>query len=143
MLDRLSEKWSLLEMKHRTSKSATDDFWDMAKNMFPKLHRARMNEMNSRNVPKFQWQRRKLHKQEVPPITLKTAFMHKETKEVTVVEGDKTPLRRFNPRIYTKLYEVATMEVIINSFIYVNRCMLLEPSTFEILRIRIKKYFIC
>lgn len=38
--------------------------------------------------------------------------MKKDTKELVFVEGEKTPVSRFNPGQYEKLYEVATVEVI-------------------------------
>ena len=112
VLDDLTKKWILLEGKHRTSKSASDDFWLLAKEAFPKLHRAKISGRVSKNIPKFTSLRRKMYKSKVPKITLKIGYQNRETKEITVIEGEKTPSSRFNPQEYEKLYEVATVEVI-------------------------------
>ena len=107
MLQKLSEDWMDLELKHRCSKRASDDFWNLAKEVFPKLHRAKTNARIYREVPLFTSQRRK-----VPPVKLEIWYLNKETQEEVVVEGHKTPVSRFNPTYFDKLYEVATVEVI-------------------------------
>ena len=113
VLNDLSEKWIQLEMKHRTSKRATDDFWLLAKEAFPKLYRAKLDGNVHKPIPQFPSQRIKLIKKTVPPINLKLAYLNKETNEIEVVEGEKTPVSKYNPRQYEKLFEVATVQVII------------------------------
>ena len=108
----------LLEIHHHCSKSATNDFWQLAKEAFPRLHRAKINEMVPQNIPKFPYQREKLQKAKVPKINLKIGYLNKETNEEVVVEGDKTPVSRFNPQLFQKQYEVATVEVHKNLIIY-------------------------
>ena len=69
-----------------------------------------------RDIPQFTSQRRRLYKSKVPQLNLKIVYMDKETKEIEVWEGQKTPVSRFHPRKYEKLYEVATVEVNLGIF---------------------------
>lgn len=64
-----------------------------------------------RPMPKLRSQRQKLYKDNVPDIKMEIAYCNKETDQVTVVEADKTPLSRFNPRKFEKLYEVTSVQV--------------------------------
>lgn len=98
-------------MKHRTSKSASDDFWELAKIAFPQLYKAKTDDMVYKDIPKFISQRRKLYREQVPPIKLEIAFQNKDTEEIIVVEGSTTPVSRFHPRKFRKLFEVSTVEV--------------------------------
>ena len=102
-----------LEIKHRCSKRASDDFWALAKEAFPKLHRAKIDAGVYREIPLFTSLRRKLYKNKVPPVKLEIGYLNKTTKERVTVEGQKTPVSRFNPNEYEKLYEVATVEVML------------------------------
>ena len=43
-------------------------------------------------------------------------YKHKESGEIVLYEGDKTPVKRFNPREYEKLCEVASVKVKIYRF---------------------------
>lgn len=111
LLKDLSRKWLDLEVHHCTSKSASEDFWELAKKAFPKLHKAKIDAMIFQDIPKFNNQRLKLYKNNVPPINLKNAYLNKATKEIVVVEGKKNPVSQFDPRQFEKIYEVATVEV--------------------------------
>lgn len=114
LLDDLAKKWISLEMKHEVSKSASNDFWSLSKKAFPKLYEARIDQMVYRDIPDFPYQRNKLQKDNVPPISIETGFLNKENEEVIVVESEKSP-SKFNTPQYTKLYEVATIKVCIIS----------------------------
>ena len=110
----LTEKWLNLEIHHhKTSKSGSEDFWNLAKDFFPKLARARINEMVYKPIPKLKYQRKKMYKDNVPPIEMDFGYENKETCELTTFKSDKTPLKRFNPRQYQKVFEVATVKVIL------------------------------
>ena len=39
--------------------------------------------------------------------------MKKDTEEITIINAEKTPKKLFNPAQYQKLFEVATVKVII------------------------------
>lgn len=106
--------WIGLEMKHRTSKTCSEEFWDLAKSAFHKLHRARIDDMIFKPIPKLRSQRDKLNNDRVPDINMKIGYKKKETDdEIVIVEGDKTPHKKYNPREYQKLFEVASVQVII------------------------------
>ena len=104
----------IIEMHHRVSKSASEDFWKLALSMFPRLHRAKITDGIYKRIPQFQNQRKKLFAAKVPKITLKTAYQNKETEEITEVESTKDPGSQFNPHHYKKLYESAKVEVMKN-----------------------------
>ena len=90
---------------------ASDDFWSLAKEAFPKLHRAKVDAGLYKDLPQLKSQRQKMFKQKVPPIRLKHCYLNKETNEIVIVEGAKTPVSRFNPAKFEKLFEVAAVEV--------------------------------
>ena len=79
MLESLSKKWLTLEMKHRTSQIASEEFWELAKETFPKLYRAKTEDMEYKDMPKFVSQRRKLFRENVPPVKLEIAYLNKDT----------------------------------------------------------------
>lgn len=64
-------------------------------------------------IPQLRSQRTKIDDDNVPDINLKIGYMNKESKEVTIINSDKVPKKQFNPREYEKLFEVATVQVII------------------------------
>lgn len=111
LLHWMTKEWLLLEMKHRTSKSASNDFWALSSKVFPKLHRAKIEGMVFKPIPNIRYQREKMMKETVPDITLEIGYLNKTTEEVTVVKANKTPKSRFSPRTYMKLFEVATVQV--------------------------------
>lgn len=118
LLTKLVEKWLVMEVKHRTSKCASEDFWDLAKDFFPKIARARIQEMVYKPIPKLRSQRNKTNDDNVPDINLEIGFSKKDNEEVTIVNEDTTPLKRFHPEQYNKLFEVATVQVIIYDHIH-------------------------
>lgn len=121
LLHNLIKEWMSLESRHNVSKSAADDFWNLSKDWFPRLHRARINQMVYKPIPKLRYQRQKMSKNHVPPIHLEIGYLNKETNEMVVVRGDKTPTSRFNPMQFEKKYEAATVKVILTVVIY-DRC---------------------
>lgn len=58
-----------------------------------------------------------MYKEKLPPVKMEICYLHKVTKERITVEGEKTPVSRFDPMVFEKLYEVATVEVIIYLFL--------------------------
>lgn len=111
ILNNLTKDWILLENRHRVSKSASEDFWRLASSAFPKLHKARIDEVVYKRVPQFQNQRKKMYDTKVPNINLKIGYKNLETDEISVVESSATPLSKYPPRKYQKLFEVATVKV--------------------------------
>lgn len=111
LLHEFSKQWLTLELGHKASKAASDEFWELSKKFFSKLYRLKIEEMIYKDVPQFTCQRRKLYNQYVPKVSMEFGYEHKETKEITVIHSEKTPVSRFNPQEYTKLYEAATVKV--------------------------------
>lgn len=111
LLNDLTKKWSDLEVKHQTSKTGSEEFWDLAKSYFPKLHRARIEEMVYKPIPKLKSQRNKVYNDNVPPINLEIGYINRETEDLTVVNVDKTPIKQFRPNQYEKVFEVASVKV--------------------------------
>lgn len=112
LLKELVEHWLSLEMRHRVSKSASEDFWDLSKKFFPKLHKARIEDMVYKPIPKLRSQRNKINAEKVPPIHMAIGYLNKETDEMTVVKGSKNPKSNFDPRTFEKKFEIASVKVI-------------------------------
>lgn len=112
LLEKLSEKWITLEINHRMSKTASNELWELAKSTFPRLHRAKMEERVCKKIPKFPTLRDKLYATHVPKIRMEIAYKNKETGGITIIEDAlSTPVTRFHPHLYEKLYESAKVEV--------------------------------
>ena len=43
---------------------------------------------------------------------METGFINKETNQITIIEGDKTPRNRFPPSKFEKIFEIASVQVI-------------------------------
>ena len=102
----------MAEVGHHISKSASDELWTIASKFFHRLQSAKVQEMNTKPIPKFTSLRRQMYDNGVPKINLKIVYEDKETEEVIVVEADHTPVGKYPAKMYRKLYEVATVEVI-------------------------------
>ena len=111
--DELAKSWLLTEINHHVSKSASNSFWNVADQFFHKLYKAKEGEGITKKVPQFTQSRNKLNANNVPEIKMQVAYKHKETGEISLVESvDSTPTSQYPPNVYTKIYEVASVEVI-------------------------------
>lgn len=110
ILNDLSKQWLLNEVNHRVSKEASNKFWEISNRMFHQLYLAKENQ--GRKIPQFPQLRTKLYENEVPDIKLSIGYECKETGEITVVEDvSSTPVSKFPPATYRKLYETAYVSV--------------------------------
>ena len=116
ILEKLSEKWLLAEIDHCTSKTASNSFWRIAAEFFPKLQHAREIQNVTRKIPQFKHIRTKLYDKEVPDVNLEIGYRDKETGEIIIVQSQVTPKSRFPPHQYEKLYETASVKVLFFSF---------------------------
>ena len=106
----------VLEIDHKVSKTASDSFWSLSKSWLPKIHEKRTP--TSRKIPQFRSLREKLSETYVPKIKMDVGYLFKSTGDIIILTDlDSTPVNRFKPDEYTKLYESASVEVII-SIIY-------------------------
>lgn len=112
-LNKISEKWIMVELKHRVSKAASEEFWDVAAEKFHDLQRAKIKDEVPRPIPKFVSLRNKLYKQKVPNIIVEEVYQHRESEEIISVgsntKGPSPP--KYSSNEYLKLYEVATVKV--------------------------------
>lgn len=120
----LKAKWLLTEQEHTASKTASDMFWKLSMEYFPRLEAAHGKR---KNTPQFNSIRRKMYLDVLPPIQIEIGFKNKATGDIVVVNDTITPLKRFPNSNYEKLYEIGTVKVssiITNYIIYVspNRC---------------------
>ena len=111
--DKLVRDWTMTELNHHVSKAAANSFWQVADQHFHKLYEAKEREGISKKVPKFMQVRKNLYDKQVPQVSMQVAYKHKVTGEISLVETiDSTPTSQYPPDVYTKLYEVASVEVI-------------------------------
>ena len=111
LLAHFAEEWMLNEVNHKVSKSASSDFWNVAAKWMFSISSAFNNEKKNK-FPKFGHIRKKLKKQYVPRISLDTAFINKETKELTIAEDtERIPVKDFPPDKFEKVFEIASVQV--------------------------------
>ena len=102
----------LLELRHHVSKTASNEFWSTAVKLLPKLTEAKRIAQSRRRIPQFRSIRKKIYKENVPDIFIEVAYQHKETGDIIILQDlDKTPVNRFPPSIYKKLYETVRVNV--------------------------------
>lgn len=108
----LSKDWLFLELKHRVSKTATQEFWSLALKSFPKLLQKKDEENVKKKIPQFRSIRQKLYDDYLPEIFLEVAYEVKETGDTIILRDlTKTPLKQFPPSKYRKLYEAVKVKV--------------------------------
>ena len=112
ILHSLSKKWSVAEMDHTISQSASNELWKIAFKFIPKLLDAKREQNVTRKVPQFNHLRRQLNNKYTPEVKSEMAFLKRDNEEVTVVNGASAPRSRFPGNEYEKLYEVSTVKVI-------------------------------
>ena len=115
--ENLVKDWISVEIDHHVSKAASNAFWIVADKFFHRLYEAKKREGITRKIPQFVQERNKLYDNKVPDISMKVAYKHNVTGEISMVEAtDSIPTSQHPPNLYTKIYEVASVEVIIISF---------------------------
>lgn len=112
LYSQLSKDWLQMELKHRISKQASNELWSLATSALPKLHDARKNQHVKKKIPQFRSIRDSLYKNNVPEIKLQIAYRVKETGDIIILKDlKKTPISRFPPSKFIKLYESASVQV--------------------------------
>lgn len=112
LLQKLCEEWVLLELKHRSSKSASNEFWALSTKLFPKLYEAKTNENINSKIPQFRSIRQKMYQDKVPKIMIEVAYEVKETGDVIILKDlEKIPVKQYPPSHFKKLYESASVNV--------------------------------
>lgn len=112
LLQKLSHDWLLLELKHGTSKSATNEFWSLGMEYFTKLAHARERENVGTKISQFRSIRDALYKEYVPTIFMEVAYEVRDTGDIIILEDlHSTPVKQFPPSKFRKLYETARVKV--------------------------------
>ena len=110
ILNELSEAWVMIEINHRVSKEASNSFWSIANQMFHNLYLAKGE--GGRKVPQFQHIRNNLYLNKGVKVKMEIGFKAKEDGEITVVKDVHTiPVKRYPRSSYTRLYEIASVDV--------------------------------
>ena len=113
ILNQFSEEWIVNETDHNVSKRASSAFWSSATKWMIPLSSAFMKE-KKKKFPQLPNIRKKLVKQNVPPVSMDTGYVHKETGKLTVVSGsDRTPTLNFPRNQYEKVFEIGSVKVLI------------------------------
>ena len=108
-LTELSEKWIILELTHKVSKSASNEFWNLAITLMPKLFQNQQRK--KKKIPQFQQLRKNLYAKHLPPIALEVACENEETGDLITLNTDSIPSANFPTSTHKQLYEVATLKV--------------------------------
>ena len=114
ILEDIKSKWLLTENKHCVSKKASEAFWRIAAQHFPKLATAR----GKKRIPQFKTIRGQMHNDLLPPVELEIAYRNKNTGEIEIVKDTITPRKRFSPTNYEKLFDIGTIKVRFNILLH-------------------------
>ena len=117
VLEDLKSKWLFTENKHCVSKTASEAFWRLAAQHFPKLGTAR----GKKKIPQFRTIRNQMHEDLLPTVDLEIAYRNKTTGEIEIVKDTVTPRKRFSSTNYEKIFEIGTLKV---SFIKNDICQI-------------------
>ena len=126
----LAEKWVLLEISHRVSKTASNELWRLANSGFKKLFELKKQQKVVKKVPQFAQLRRCLYRDNVPPVSLEVAYRNKETDQVVVLKNleKDPPVSQYPPDKFTKLYESATVKTADILAIHASKCPNIAPK---------------
>ena len=112
LLKYLSKEWLKVELAHRVSKVASEEFWSLAKKWFHKLFTTKKVQKVTRKTPSFPHLRRRMYDNSVPPIHMEFGFLEKDTGDLTIVEDTPiTPKKQFPPHRFQKIWEIAHVKV--------------------------------
>ena len=101
------------------SKTASNELWSLAVESIPKMIEARERENITKKIPQFRSVRESLHRDNVPRIRLEVAYECKETGDIIILRDlESTPVNRFPPSQFQKLYETARVDVSFKIDIY-------------------------
>lgn len=101
-----------MEIKHRISKSASNEMWSLALDAIPNLIEAKHLTQNNKKVPQFRSIRNQLKTDHVPPIHIEVAYERKDTGDIIIMkELDKLPVKAYPRSKYKKLYESVHVKV--------------------------------
>ena len=110
LLSDLGKKWIEVEIDHRVSKEASNAFWCLANAMFHPMYLAKGN--GGRKIPQFPQIRDSLYNDKTPRVKMEIYYKSKENGDIsTVKDVSSTPVSKFPPSEYTKLYEIASVDV--------------------------------
>lgn len=94
--------------------NASNEFWKLCNSLFPKLLQAKDRERIRKKIPQFRSIRESLYKNNVPRIAMEFGYEIIETGDIIIMSDlDHTPVSKFPPSKFRKLYESATVKVII------------------------------
>ena len=148
LLNQFSEEWMNNEINHKVSKTASSEFWNIAKKYMFSLSSA-FNLENKKKFPKFAHIRRKLVKEKVPRISLQTGYVHKTSQLLTIAnDTEKTEVLQFPPDQFEKVFETATVKVHIHistaTFFLPRRilCKSSFPVSLKFIKLNRSKYFL-
>ena len=115
IFSKFAEDWASNEVNHHVSQQASASFWNVTRKWMFQLT-ASFDKDKKKRFPKYENTRRNLVNKYVPPVSLDVGFLHKETKELTVVSNtSKTPIQNFPPSEYEKAFEIANIKVNIDT----------------------------
>ena len=119
VLHSMSKKWLLAQETHKVSARATNKFWSLSLDYMPKLLKLQEQEGRQNPIPQFIQQRRKLHKQYCPEIQMEFGFQKMFDGSLKIIKTSSAPLKDLQlNRDYIKLYEIASIKVIITKICF-------------------------
>ena len=109
LLEDMSKKWLFTQLHHKVSATATDAFWKIALQFWPKIIESKVKEDIKKKTPLFQNQRKILYKNECPRVEM--TFVYKNVRDGSLKKISSTSTPKVDDRDYVKLYEEAHIKV--------------------------------
>ena len=122
LLADLSRQWLNTELNHHVSKECSDRFWSLGMQFFHRLFVAKQKQKIKRKVPQFSHIRRKMYDKSTPNVDLTIGYQNKETEEIVVEHAEKTPVNKYPPSQFKKVFEIASVNASDIFDIHNSRC---------------------
>lgn len=113
LVRQLGHLWVESTSKHNISIEGASYLWRIAFRYMGVILQKKKEENNDKKLPQFKHLRRKIIKDSVPPVQIRTAFLNLETNLVETPPPSETgPHKAYSDvRKYEKLYEISSVKV--------------------------------
>lgn len=109
VLDHFKNEFLSIEINHHVSKTATNAFWMLTFKHIKELCHAM--ECDNDKIPQFGHIRNQLYDAKVPKVDMQIGYINKTTGQLSIVDAEKTPVSKFPPKDFSKVYEIAQVKV--------------------------------
>lgn len=112
LIKQLGKLWTESTVKHNISIEGASYLWRLAFKWIGPILMKKEQEQISRKNPQLKHLRRKILKNDVPPVNIRMAFLNLETKEIETTSSPIGPHKAYSDVTkYEKLYEITSVKI--------------------------------